>query len=195
VILFGSAAPGAANSALSGNVTDETGSPLRGAKITLQKLSGEPFDESSQTDSQGRYSFPELPDGEYSIEAGLKGFGSVLYKPVQIFFPAQVRRNFVLEVVDLGTEGGVYASSELVGELTWKGARVAHANVCAVRTDGQHGPVCTTTNRLGQYFPGVPPGLYTIAVDGQGGLKSKQQLDMSVAGEYRNKITLADGGQ
>jgi len=192
VILSWGAAIGLANDALSGRVADEAGHSLAKATISVHKLSGDQFEESSQTDSQGRYSFPELPDGEYSVDAALRGFSSISYKPVRIYFPAQVRRNFVLEVVYLGTEGGVYASSELVGELIWRGTRVAHARVCVARTDGPYRPLCTTTNRLGQYFLDVPPAVYTVTVDGEGGLKSRQTLDMNVAGEYRNKITLAD---
>lgn len=182
---------GLANVALSGRVVDETGGPLPGAKVTAHKVSGEQFDESSQTDSQGRYSFPELPDGEYSIEGTLAGFVSVSYKPVRIYFPAQVAWNFVLSVAAFGGDA-VYASSELVGELRWKGARVSRANVCLITPGGPHRPVCTATNRLGQYFLDVPPGTYIVTVDGEGGLKSRQPLDMTAAGEYRNKITLSD---
>ena len=102
--------------ALSG-FADETGSPRGGAIVSVRKLTGEPFNGSSRTDQRGHYAFPKLPDGEYSVEATLEGFDTVLYKPVRIYFPAEVQRSFVLSVIYLGTEGGVYASSQLVGEL------------------------------------------------------------------------------
>jgi hypothetical protein len=157
--------------------------------ITVRKLSGDKFDASSQTDSGGSYSFPELPDGEYSVEATLRGFVGVSYKPVRIYFPAQVRRDFVLAVAFVGGDA-VYASSELVGELIWKGARVPRANICLFRLDGPYRPTCTSTNGLGQYYLDVPPEKYNSTVSGDGGLSVSQSLDLSTPGEYRNKIKL-----
>ena len=101
-----------------------------------------------------------------------------------------MRWNLTLPVAYLGAEGGVYASSELVGELTLKGVRVANASVCTIRADGSGALTCTVTNRFGQYFLSVPPGTYDVTVDDQRGLKSKRRLDMNNAGEYRNRITL-----
>jgi hypothetical protein len=189
LVLFGSGAISLANSALSGRVRDEGGGSLPGVTILAHKLSGEKFDQSTKTDDQGRYSFGELPDGEYSVKAGVRGFVSVLYEPVRIYFPAQVRCDFALEVADVG-EGGVYASSEVVGELLVRGARVACARICLRRVDGPDNPVCTTTNRLGQYFLDVPTGVYTVTVERGGRTWAGQQLDMRTAGEYRNKVTL-----
>jgi hypothetical protein len=162
--------------------------------VSIHKLSGDQFDASSQTDSGGSYSFPELPDGEYSVEATMRGFMGVSYKPVRIYFPAQVRRDFVLAVAFVGGDA-VYASSQLVGELMWKGARVPRANICLSRLDGPYRPICTTTNRLGQYYLDAPPEKYNITVNGDGGLSSSQPLDLSAAGEYRNKIALPDAGK
>ena len=62
-----------------------------------------------------RYSFAELPDGDYSIEAALTGFVSVSYKPVRIYFPAKLGWNFVLSHTGAGGDA-VCGSSELVGE-------------------------------------------------------------------------------
>jgi hypothetical protein len=180
-----------ANVALSGRVLDEAGRLLPAATVTAHKTTGERFDEYSQTDSQGRYSFSELPAGEYSVEAALTGFVSVLYKPLSIYFPTQVRWNFVLSVAAFGGDA-VYASSELVGELRWKGSPAPRANICLIGAAAPRRTVCTTTNRLGQYFLDVPPGLHTVTVDGDGGLKGRQPLDMSAAGEYRNQIALPD---
>ncbi len=176
-----------AHVALSGQVADETGGPLPSATITAHKLSGEPFAASSQTDYQGRYSFPELPDGDDAVEAVLKGFVSVTYQPLQVYFPAAVQRNFVLELAGFGHDA-IYASSQVVGELFWRGIRVSSARICLTQSGGSHPPMCTVTNRLGQYSLDVPPALYIVTIDKAGAVHAKEQLDMSTAGEYRNKI-------
>jgi hypothetical protein len=186
-------ATGLAHAALHGRVVDETGGPLRGATVTLHKLSSEQFDESSQTDSEGRYSFPELPDGEYSVEGSLTGFVAVSYKPLRIYFPANVECNFVLRVAGFGGDA-VYATSQIVGELRWRGDRVPLAKICLASAAEPRRQACTTTNRLGQYFLDVPPAIYVVTVDDGAGLHVRQRLDMSAAGEYRNKIVLEAGG-
>ncbi len=186
--LLGSGAVSAARVALSGRVTDVAGGGVPWAAVTIHKLSGEAFVQSFQTDKQGNYSFPELPDGEYSVEAETRGFVSVTYKPVRIYFPGQVQENFVLEAAGLG-EGGVYASSQLVGELFRRGARVTSARICVTHTGDQGRPFCTVTNRFGQYFLDVSPGIYKVTVDVGGHVDAEQRMDMTIAGEYRNKVT------
>jgi hypothetical protein len=188
LLLSGIGARGLAKVALSGRVVDETGGPLPAATVSVRKLSGEQFYQSSQTDSQGHYSFPELPDGEYSVEGALTGFVSVLYKPVRIYFPAEVRWDFVLSVAGFGGDA-VYASSELVGELLWRGVRMPTASICVTRADEPPHPTCTVTNRLGQYFLDLPPAIYIVSIDCGRGLQAKDRLDLRTAGQYRNKIT------
>jgi|HubBroStandDraft_1064217.scaffolds.fasta_scaffold126597_2 hypothetical protein len=189
LLLSASGAGSLAGAALSGRVVDEGGGTLPRATITVHKLSGEQFEQSSLTDSEGRYSFAELPDGVYSVEGALAGFVSLSYRPVRIYFPAQVHWDFELRVAGFGGDA-VYASSDLVGELTWEGARVPKAKVCLTRPGGPYGPVCTTTNGLGQYFLEVPPGVYVATVDSGVGTQVQQRVDLSTAGEYRNALAL-----
>lgn len=177
--------------ALSGRVVDEGGGPLPAATVTVHKLSGEQFEESSTTDAQGRYSFPELPDGEYSVDGALPGFVSNSYKPVRIYFPAQVRWDFQLRLGGFGHDA-VYSSSELVGELTSHRARVAGARICVTRVGQADRSICAVTNRLGQYFLDVPPAIYLVTVETGAVALSNQRLDLSVAGSYRNKIALPE---
>lgn len=192
LMFFAGGARAQAGVALGGSVVDESGGPLPTATVTVHKLSGERLDQSSQTDSRGHYSFPELPDGEYSIEAALNGFVSMSYKPVRIYFPAQVQWDFVLRLGGFSYDA-VYSSSEVVGELLWRGARAPAASICLSRTGGPYHPVCTVTNRLGQYFLRVPPAVYTVTIENKVGLRAEQRLDLSTAGEYRNKIALPGG--
>ncbi len=189
VMLFALGGRGLAGPALSGRVSDETGSPLPGATVTVHKLSGDQYDESAQANGQGQYCFGELPNGVYSVGAVRRGFVSASFSPVRIDFPVGAHWDFTLRVTQMA-EGGIYASSELLGELVSGGTRVANARVCLSRSDGSGHPVCTTTNRLGQYFLSVPPGQYEATTDGADGARGKQQLDLSRADKYRDRIVL-----
>lgn len=175
--------------ALSGRVLDELGGALLGATVSVHGLSGERFEQSKLTDDHGDYSFAELPDGEYAIEAELRGFVSTAFRPVRINFPMEVHWNFKLAVADLGVEGGISASSDLVGELLFRGTRMSSTRICLTRADGTGRPTCTVTNRLGQYFLSVEPGLYDVTID-RSGLENKRRLDMSSPGAYRNRLPL-----
>lgn len=119
----------------------------------------------------------------------LQGFVTASSSPVRIYFPYYVRWDFVLRLAYIH-EGGIYSSSDLLGELVSGSDRVARAKVCLTPAGGSGRPTCTTTTRFGQYFLSVPPGVYDVTVEGRGGVESKQKLDMSSAGEYRDRIIL-----
>jgi hypothetical protein len=188
VALFPRGAEAQDRAALSGHVIDTLGRPIWLATVSVNKLSGDRFVQSQQTNREGQFSFDALPDGDYLVETESKGFVSESLKPIRVVFPSQVRRDFRLEVAP-ANEGGIYTSSELVGELFWHGDRFARANVCLTRTDAPEPPHCTVTNRLGQYFLSVPPGTYDVSIDDSRGLKAKHRIDMSRPDQYRNKIT------
>ena len=175
-------------SALHGRVSDLAGQPLQGVLVTASSVSGEHLEQSLQTDVRGEYSFPELPDGVYAITAKLDGFVSISLQPIRIYYPVQTKRDFRLEVADLGTEGGIFTHSAVVGELKSGSTRVASAKICLLRMAISAEPVCTTTNRLGQYFLLVAPGVYDVTIEPSGGAASWKRLDLTVPGEYRNKL-------
>jgi hypothetical protein len=58
---------------LVGNVTDQSGSVIPGAKITVQNTNTN-FSRSSSTDAQGQYSFPALQAGSYTVTVTATGF-------------------------------------------------------------------------------------------------------------------------
>jgi hypothetical protein len=188
--LFVFGAQGADHHALSGRVFDSSGQPLIGAAVLINKLDSAGYIESKLTDEQGRYEFSELPNGEYSVEASCRGFVTVSVKPIRVYFPAQVQWRFDLRVADLGNEGGVYATSEVIGELISQGVRIANARICMNSINSLERPACTTTNRLGQYALSVKPGVYDVTVERPRESLTTMRLDVSTSGEYRNKIKL-----
>jgi Carboxypeptidase regulatory-like domain len=175
--------------AISGRVSDAVGGAIPNARIFLHKLSGEPYEATATPDNKGEYAFDALPDGYYSLRV-TAGFVGVSYEPLKIEFPRQLRRMFVLEVADTGSGDGVYSSSELVGILDLLGKPISGATICAVPVELGHRPACTVTNRLGQYFLSLQPGMYVINVIQEGGQSQEYRMDMGTAGEYRDRVHL-----
>jgi hypothetical protein len=71
-------AQGETTSAIVGSVSDPTGAAIVGARVTMtSKNSG--LTRSMQTDDAGRFSFPQLPPGPYSVKAEMEGFEAQEY--------------------------------------------------------------------------------------------------------------------
>ena len=58
---------------LSGTVSGPNGSPVSGARIMVKNTATSETAE-AQSDSSGRYSFPNLPPGTYEVTATAEGF-------------------------------------------------------------------------------------------------------------------------
>ncbi len=67
------AAQGETTSAIEGQVTDPTGGAIPGAKVTIRSRDTG-MERSVATDEQGRFDFPQLLPGVYSVEATADGF-------------------------------------------------------------------------------------------------------------------------
>src|SRR6266581_2303737 len=65
-----------ATAAISGTVLDPSGAAIAGASITVRNV-GTAFTGTVLSDDQGRYVVPELPIGDYEVQASLPGFQPV----------------------------------------------------------------------------------------------------------------------
>ena len=85
------------NSSLTGVVTDPTGGLVPGAKI-LATNSETNQKRAATTDSQGRYSFPQMQPSSYQITADAAGFAEIVIKDVQLLVntPATIDIHFAL---------------------------------------------------------------------------------------------------
>src|SRR5882762_8577935 len=72
-----------ATAAISGTVLDPTGAAIPGASITVRNV-GTAFTRSVISDDQGRYVAPELPIGEYEVQASLAGFQTVVRRGIPL---------------------------------------------------------------------------------------------------------------
>src|SRR5262245_34910613 len=80
---------------ISGTVADGSGGVLVGAKIEVKNL-GTGITQSAITDSQGRYSIPDLPVGEYEVRASSTGFQTVLRTGITLTVGSQPVADFTL---------------------------------------------------------------------------------------------------
>src|SRR5262245_19632945 len=72
-----------ATAAISGTVLDPTGAAIPGASITVKNV-GTAFTRTVISDDQGRYVAPELPIGEYEVQASLAGFQTVVRRGISL---------------------------------------------------------------------------------------------------------------
>src|SRR2546426_1890971 len=72
-----------ATAAISGTVLDPTGAAIPGASISVRNV-GTAFTRSVISDDQGRYVAPELPIGEYEVQASLAGFQTVVRRGIPL---------------------------------------------------------------------------------------------------------------
>lgn len=171
---------------LSGRVLDQSNYPLEDAVVRMQSLDDPAISITVTTVQDGEYAVEEIPDGRYWIEATRTGFIGVRYTPIHIFFPANIRRDFVLPVAP-AQEGGVHTNTRLVGELIKAGRRLGHVNLCLFRNSEKS---CVETNGLGQYFLTVTPGSYDVIISAVSGTLWKGHVELPGVGEYRNYIRL-----
>ena len=173
---------------VTGRVGDSSNAPIAGATVTLQMI-GKPSETfTTKTDKNGVYEFSEAPDGNYSLEASMRGHVSVRYFPIRIRFPFGFERDFRLppdEVFESDAPGKAHVAGELkVGDKPMGGA-----NICLRRRSEQ---VCATTNRLGQYSLLVLPGGWQAVVSLQKDKEVvwRQRMLLAKPGEYRDQIRI-----
>jgi hypothetical protein len=112
---------------IEGAVTDESGAVLPGATVTL-KNTETGFDRTGVTDAEGRYRFPALQPGDYTVRIDLSGFASQELRHVVITIGLDVQHDFRLKIQTLSETVTVTADvpvvdvtkSEVAGVVTQK---------------------------------------------------------------------------
>jgi hypothetical protein len=82
---------------ISGTATDPTGAALVSANIQATNIDTN-VPRSTVTDTQGRYSISDLPVGNYTVQASLSGFQTVVHAGITLSVGAAVVVNFSLPV-------------------------------------------------------------------------------------------------
>ncbi|HWF11642.1 MAG TPA: TonB-dependent receptor [Bryobacteraceae bacterium] len=100
LLLFAAAATGLdaqVAATISGTVTDSSGAAVSGAKVDVTNT-GTGITQNSATDAQGRYSVPELPVGDYRVQAAASGFQNMVHTGITLTVGAQSVVDFSLPV-------------------------------------------------------------------------------------------------
>jgi len=113
--------------AIDGTVTDEDGSPLPGVTVTLSSpnLMGT---RTFVTDAEGKFRFPALPPGEYTVKGELPGFVTVIRENIRVTTTIRLTVDLVMKVATLEEEVTVVAKSPTVDLKSTETASVTLAN-------------------------------------------------------------------
>ncbi|HEU4391085.1 MAG TPA: TonB-dependent receptor, partial [Blastocatellia bacterium] len=114
-------------STISGTVTDSTGAVLVGAAIQIRNV-GTGVTQSAVADSQGRYSIPDLPVGDYEAQASANGFQTVVHKGITLTVGSQPVVDFSLSV------GAAAETVTIVGDVSMVETRTAAVSALVTET-------------------------------------------------------------
>ena len=97
-LVFALAAFGQSNTgSISGVITDQNDAVVANATVTITNV-GTNEKRTVQTDSEGRYEFPVLPTGTYTVEATANGFKSTGIKDLRLAVGEKARADVALNV-------------------------------------------------------------------------------------------------
>src|SRR5215831_16535927 len=144
---------------ISGTATDSSGAVLVGAKIVVKNL-GTGITQSAITDSQGRYSMPDLPVGEYEVRASATGFQTVVRTGITLTVGGQPVADFTLPT------GAQTETVTVVGEAAQVETRTAAVSSLVTPTQMRDLPL---NGRNFTALLTLAPGVQTIPQSPAGG--------------------------
>src|SRR5262245_45098605 len=98
---------------IEGTITDDQGGVMPGATVTL-KNTDTGVERSTTSDAEGKYRFPALQPGRYSVLSSLQGFASAEIRDIVLTIGLDVRYDMRLKVQAVEETVTVTAESPLV---------------------------------------------------------------------------------
>jgi Carboxypeptidase regulatory-like domain/TonB-dependent Receptor Plug Domain len=98
---------------LSGIVTDNTGSAVLGATVTVEQI-GTGYKQTSKTEASGDYLFPSLPVGEYQLTVEMAGFSTYMQRGITLSVGQAASQNITLRVGAVSQQVTVDAAANQV---------------------------------------------------------------------------------
>ena len=83
-----------------GTVTDSSGSVIPGVTVTVRNT-GTAAAQPTVTDSEGRYTIPALPVGDYEVQAELQGFQTVIRRGIRLSVGADNTEEEIKKAVEI----------------------------------------------------------------------------------------------
>lgn len=99
--------------AISGTAADETGGVLPGVTITVTNVETG-VARAAFTDDRGRYHVPNLPPGDYEVQAGLAGFQTAIRRGIRLTVGREAIVDATLRIGDISEKLIVTAEAPLV---------------------------------------------------------------------------------
>lgn len=106
-------AQGETTSAIEGSVTDPTGAAIPGAMVTITSVENG-LQRSVKTDDAGRFSFPQLKPGTYSVEASAEHFEPQRHRAVPAQLGQKQTVDFQLNLLSASTTVQVQEQTPLI---------------------------------------------------------------------------------
>jgi hypothetical protein len=182
-----------------GTVTDQTGAAVEGAKVTATD-SGTGLVRDAVTDSQGNYSFTELPLGTYSVTANKQGFRTQTSTNVVVTVSAVQRVNLALTPGSVEEKVEVMADVPLVETSSnTLGGTIEASQISQIPVNGRDFMKLLTTVPGANADPsGVndSPGSFGVfSVNGNRGRSNNFLLDGTDMNDgFRNDNAINEGG-
>src|SRR4051812_13847858 len=98
---------------IEGAIADESGAVLPGATVTLRNADTG-VERTAVADSEGRYRFPALQPGDYTVRVDLSGFASQELRHVVITIGLDIQHDFRLKIQTLSETVTVTAEAPVV---------------------------------------------------------------------------------
>ena len=99
-----------ATGAINGVVTDPSGAVVPGATVTIKNVATQTA-QVAQTNSDGRYVFPTLQPGSYSLSVSQKGFTTATETPFQLSVNQTSTHNISMQIGSASQQVTVEAAS------------------------------------------------------------------------------------
>ena len=151
---------------ISGTATDSSGAALVSAAVEARNV-GTNVTQSSITDAAGRYRIPDLPIGNYDVQASLAGFQTVVHKSITLTVGANLVVDFSLPV------GQVSQTVSVEGEVSR--VETQTAAVSSLVTSEQMSQLPLNGRNFEQLLS-LAPGVLTVkqafVTGGAGGISS-----------------------
>lgn len=176
--------------AICAHIVDPGNLPLPHAVLNVSNLSTTAQHYAGEADHDGNVCIDHIAEGLYAVEVSMSGFLNVRYYPVKMIFPHTTQLEFRLP---FGNVNGDTFSPEsiLSGTLKRKGEPVEGVNICLYQNHANMPSVCDKTDDIGEYALTVPTGTYELEMSDRGKvLAPRRPIDLSVAGLYRDRLSL-----
>jgi hypothetical protein len=158
-------------SSIEGAVSDETGAALPGVAVTIKSPALQVPQLDTVTDAAGRYRFPQLPAGTYSLRFELSGFQTVVRQDLQVGVGFAARLDMPMKIGSLNESITVTGASPVVDVTTTTGAQtLTSAQVNSVLPTSR---MVSDVLRLAQGVRSTaPPAFGMLGVTTSGGFES-----------------------